>query len=241
MNSNTLKIIACISMLIDHMGVVLFPDIDAFRIIGRLAMPIFAFMIGEGCLHTKNKFRYFISVFSLAAICQIVYEIYEYQCGIKGYSYLNILFTFSLSIILCSAYLALKNSLSQKKTAKTVLNTAMFLAALGFVILLDFFLNRSFKITGIHIKIDYGLAGVLLPMAAVVFTDREQKLVSFMTALFLFSYFKYGISYRALAAVLTIPLLCFYNGKRGSKKGKYFFYVFYPLHLLVIHLLDYFI
>lgn len=228
-------------MFIDHMGVVLFPDIDAFRIIGRLAMPIFAFMIGEGCLHTKNKFRYFISVFSLAAICQIVYEIYEYQSGVRGSSYLNILFTFSLSIILCCAYIALKNSLSQKKAAKTILYSALFVVTLFFVIYLDYFFKNSASMVGIKIQMDYGLAGVLLPMAAVVFTDREQKLVSFMTALFLFSYFKYGISYRALAAVLTIPLLCFYNGKRGSKKGKYFFYVFYPLHLLVIHLLDYFI
>lgn len=54
MNRNQLKIIACISMLIDHIGYVLFPDVTVLRLIGRIAMPIFAFFIGEGCLYTKT-------------------------------------------------------------------------------------------------------------------------------------------------------------------------------------------
>ena len=55
LTNNQLKIIAMITMLIDHIGIVLFPQIKIFRIIGRFAFPIFAYMLAEGCTNTKNK------------------------------------------------------------------------------------------------------------------------------------------------------------------------------------------
>ena len=55
LNGNHLKLIAAFSMLLDHAGILLFPQIRMLRIIGRLAYPIFAFMIAEGCRYTKNK------------------------------------------------------------------------------------------------------------------------------------------------------------------------------------------
>ena len=59
-SNNVLKIIACITMLLDHMGFILFPQYPIFRIIGRIAFPIFAFLLAEGCYYTKNKLRHFI-------------------------------------------------------------------------------------------------------------------------------------------------------------------------------------
>ena len=56
-SNNVLKIIACITMLLDHMGFILFPQYPIFRIIGRIAFPIFAFLLAEGCYYTKNKLR----------------------------------------------------------------------------------------------------------------------------------------------------------------------------------------
>ena len=53
-SNNVLKIIACITMLLDHMGFILFPEYPIFRIIGRIAFPIFAFLLAEGCYYTKN-------------------------------------------------------------------------------------------------------------------------------------------------------------------------------------------
>ena len=55
LSGNALKIIAAISMVIDHVGLMFFPTLKILRIIGRLAYPIFAFMIAEGCYYTKNK------------------------------------------------------------------------------------------------------------------------------------------------------------------------------------------
>ena len=64
-------------MLIDHIGVMLYPNIDTFRIIGRLSFPIFAFKIAEGCVHTKNKIKYFLWIFLLGILCQIVFYYVE--------------------------------------------------------------------------------------------------------------------------------------------------------------------
>ena len=77
LSGNVLKIIAAISMLIDHVGYMLFPEYKILRIIGRISFPIFAFMIAEGCNYTKNKLRYFIVILSLATVYQIVYFIYD--------------------------------------------------------------------------------------------------------------------------------------------------------------------
>ena len=65
LSGNALKIIACVSMFIDHASLMLFPEIIWLRYIGRLAFPIFAFLISEGCRYTKNKLNYFLSVFIL--------------------------------------------------------------------------------------------------------------------------------------------------------------------------------
>ena len=60
LTGNHLKLIAAFAMLLDHVGILLFPQIRLLRILGRLAYPIFAFMIAEGCRYTKNKLRYFL-------------------------------------------------------------------------------------------------------------------------------------------------------------------------------------
>ena len=73
LNGNHLKLIAAFTMLLDHAGILLFPRVQLFRILGRLAYPIYAYMIAEGCRYTKNKLRYFLMVFGLGAACQIVY------------------------------------------------------------------------------------------------------------------------------------------------------------------------
>ena len=73
LSGNTLKIIALIAMTLDHLCLLVFPEMQWFRIIGRIAMPIFAYMIAEGCRYTKNKVKYFLMVFVLGVICQVVY------------------------------------------------------------------------------------------------------------------------------------------------------------------------
>ena len=73
LTGNMLKLLAAFSMLLDHAGLLFFPTEMGFRIAGRLAFPIFAFMIAEGCKYTRNRWRYWGMIAALAAVCQIVY------------------------------------------------------------------------------------------------------------------------------------------------------------------------
>ena len=106
-NGNTLKIIAAITMFIDHFGLMMYPDNMALRAIGRLAMPLFAFMIAESARYTRNKIKHFALMFGLGAICQIVYRI---AMGEESLSLFNILIAFSLSTLILYALEAFKTS-----------------------------------------------------------------------------------------------------------------------------------
>ena len=89
---DVLKLIAVISMIIDHIGKLFFPNFLFLQIIGRLAMPIFAFFIAEGFYYTKNKAKYLLTIFIFAILSQIPYNYMWHG--------LNILFTFTLSLAL---------------------------------------------------------------------------------------------------------------------------------------------
>ena len=101
---------ASLSMLIDHAGLMLFNDNPTMRMIGRLAFPIFAFFIAEGFRYTRNRGKYFMRVFLLGVICQIVYTIAD------GSVYIGILLVFSLSIILMYLLDCLKTAVKGQKS-----------------------------------------------------------------------------------------------------------------------------
>ena len=71
LTGNQLKILAMIAMTCDHVGLQLFPQWTFLRIIGRLALPIYAYMIAEGCRYTRDRRKYLLRMVSLAALCQI--------------------------------------------------------------------------------------------------------------------------------------------------------------------------
>ena len=83
LSGNQLKLIALAAMTCDHIAVAFFPRLTILRIIGRLAFPIFAYMIAEGCQFTKNRKKYLLSMAALALVCQVVYFVAMrslYQC-----------------------------------------------------------------------------------------------------------------------------------------------------------------
>ncbi len=216
-------------MLIDHIGYVIFPEIQFFRIIGRIAMPLFAFFIGEGCLHTRDRKKYFFRLFVLALICQVVYIAESIITGSGNGLYLNILFTFSFSIILCSVLIRAE----KEKNLKWWLIFAVTAVSLwGMNILFD----RISAFAAVNIDLDYGIEGIILPMFALANKGKCQKLICFAVGLFMFSVSLYGFGTPFfLFAMIPAMLLCFYNGQGGRMNMKYFFYLFYPLHLAVIY------
>ena len=68
LTSNELKLFALVVMTVDHIGALLLPQYSVLRIIGRLAFPIFAYMIAEGCAHTSSRLRYFLTILCLTGM-----------------------------------------------------------------------------------------------------------------------------------------------------------------------------
>lgn len=212
-----LKLIAAFTMLLDHTGALLFPDITFLRVIGRLSYPLFAFMIAEGCRHTRHKLRYFLMVFGLGIGCQAVYYF------TSGDMYLNILLTFSCSILLIYVLQTLER-VAQKNIWACVLWGIVFLILLVAVFLLDSYLN-----------FDYGVWGVLTPVL-VSLPLKKGETEKYRILLLGIGLVLLGTDYVSLQnyALLALPLLLLYNGQRGKANLKYVFYIFYPAHLVVL-------
>ena len=209
LTSNQLKLLAMVTMTLDHIGVHLFPQCLFLRIIGRLAMPIYAYMIAEGCAHTRNRKHYLLQLAGMAFVCQLVYFI------AMGSLFQCILVTFSLSILLIYAI----------ESPTRWHAPAAFCGVVFFTLLLPQLLQ------GTDYAIDYGLWGVLLPMAVYLGKTRKQKLLLGAILLCLLALESGGIQWLGLAALLPLAL---YSGKRGKASLKWLFYLYYPLHLVVI-------
>jgi hypothetical protein len=230
LSGNMLKIIAAVSMTIDHMGLLFFPSQDIFRIIGRIAFPIFAFMIAEGCKYTRNKARYFLMIFGLAFVCQTVYYFFDKSL------YMCVLVTFSISILTLFALDNFKRMLFEKECSVLfkLLAAGLFLGCVG-----------AAYVANMLMQIDYGFWGCMLPVFVGFWhmpkncnidflrkmDNRFVSIAMLALALIPLTLMWGGVQQYSFIAVL--PLLL-YSGKRGKFKMKYFFYVFYPLHLVIL-------
>ncbi len=230
LSGNALKIIAAVAMLIDHVGYLMLPQYDVLRIIGRLAFPIFAFMIAEGCKYTKNKARYFFTVFGLAALCQTVYYIFDKSL------FMSVLVSFALAILMVYALQNFKTTLFSHKSTlmQKVLSASLFAALVASVYLINLFVD-----------IDYGFWGCMLPVFASFFHAPQNCEISFLQkldcvpvnvlamALAMLPLAR-SIGWLQMYSFAALVPLMLYSGKRGKLKMKYFFYIFYPLHLVIL-------
>ena len=210
LTSNQLKLLALLTMTVDHIGVQLLPQYPLLRIIGRLAFPIYAYMIAEGCAHTRNRRKYLLQMSGLALLCQLVYFFAIgslFQC---------ILVTFTLSIL---TIYAIDSETSWHAPA-----------ALLAVIFLTVILPQL--LPGTDYAVDYGLLGVLLPAAVYLGKTRKQKLLLSVILLSLLALDFGGIQWYGLLALVPLAL---YSGQRGKWKMKWLFYLYYPLHLVAIY------
>ncbi|MBR5239197.1 MAG: hypothetical protein IKW04_01310 [Clostridia bacterium] len=232
LTGNQLKIIAALLMVVDHMGLMLYPDIDTFRIIGRLSFPLFAFKIAEGCVYTKNKIKYFSWIFLLGILCQVVFYYVEKSTD------LGILITFSFSILLCYLLEYLKKTLFSKE--KGILIKFLLVIAFVFSIYATYLFNQKYYV-------DYGFWGCVLPLFACLFRTVKSNGKEYLKSLdhnfihvILFGIGLYilslDIGYVQMYSMWALPLLLLYSGKRGKWRMKWFFYIFYPAHFVLLAL-----
>ena len=224
LNGFHLKLIAACTMFIDHMGYTLFPGVVWLRCIGRVAFPLFCFLIAEGCVHTHDRKKYALRLFVFAVLSEIPFNLMTGWAVWNPYDQ-NVLWTLLLGAAVCWS---IDGALKRRTAPAFVLTGAAMVAAFW---LLEVFCT------------DYGGWGMLL--VAMFYGVRRApygqaaKMAAQAVGLAFFCIGVMGgvtIELWALTALVPIWL---YNGQRGfsHKAVQYGFYAFYPLHILILSLI----
>ena len=231
-NNNVIKIIAAITMLIDHIGLIFYPLDILPHAIGRISFPLFAYMLAEGARYTRSKRRHVLMLGGLALVCQVVFYFATEML------LMCILVTFTISLLLIYLLEAVKRTLLSReasRTAKILLPTAF----LGAVAATWVFCHL--------ITVDYGFVGCLTPVILSLPSmrghddapptlkrlDTPYTRLALLFIAILFTVLQSGVL--QFYALLSLPIVFLYSGKRGRRNLKYFFYVFYPTHLLFLY------
>lgn len=246
MNGFALKIIALITMIIDHMGVV-FPETFGFefRVIGRIAFPIYVFLIAQGFRHTKNPIKFLARLFAFAIISEPVFDWALRGANSLGdvnfFANTNIFYTLFLGGAAITAYKKIREKLHWVVAALPVLVFAWLAeyiftsdyGAYGVIFIFVMYL-LPFDNFPLYKGIDSYKRFAIISMALLCLWQHEWV---FTDALF------YGIADVPPIAWMLIPvtlisvlLVAFYNGKRGPN-FKWLFYWSYPVHLVVLAVL----
>lgn len=223
-SQETLKMIACATMLMDHIGAVFVPGYYAYytlRVIGRLAFPIYCFLIAEGAHYTRNPKKYALRLAVGAVLSEVPFDFAFFGGWTLEHQ--------SVMITLLLGFLALQ---VMKKCSNSVLK---LLAAAGFALLAEW------------LQTDYGGCGVMLiAMFGIVRgTPHEQwvQLLGLAVVCWLMDSaripvlgVRIPIEMFAVPAMIPIAL---YSGRKAthSKAVQWGFYLFYPVHMAVLYLL----
>lgn len=220
LSGGTLKIIALVSMIIDHATAVFvnYYDYEVLynmgRCIGRLAFPLYCFLLVEGFCYTRNVKKYCVRLFLFAIISEVPFDLAFFRRVIyMGHQ--NVFFTLLLGILLIWNM----DRILKKKNSNWIGNVLNVIGAIVVYVLSS------------YIYSDYGVYGVLLIALFYLFRGNKGKVAASNIGFnFIFSV---G-SIRQLAGVCSVPIIALYNGKKGVSL-KYFFYLIYPLHLLLFY------
>lgn len=216
MSNFVLKIIAMVTMFLDHLGYAIYSKFSGFNYIGRLSFPIFAFGISEGYAHTKSKKNYCIRLLMFAIVSQAPFMWFNSMFR-TGFS-LNIFFTLLIGLIAIIGYEQCENK------------------AVGVLLVC------CLALTADTIKADYGFFGVLMIFIFHVFKNKKWLMYLSYIALCIVKYLPLALTTGAyleygllcLCTIMSLVFIHFYNGKKGIDT-KYLLYGFYPVHLILLY------
>ena len=218
LSSGNLKIIAAASMLTDHIGYCVlywftqnegtlpYSVYEIFRTVGRLAFPLYCFLLAEGFVHTRNRAKYALRLALFAVISEIPYDL-MCRCTVLSFDVQNVYFTLLLGFLsmACIHHFA-------KRIHLSVITVALCCAAAHFF------------------NTDYGAYGVIL--IVLMFSVRQAPPLIKTIAI------AGGLIAKGLPPLSAIIPISMYNGEKG-KAPKYFFYIFYPAHIIILCIIRY--
>jgi len=229
--SFSLHIMAMLFMLCDHLWGTIVPGADWLTCIGRLTFPIFAFMIVEGYFHTKNLRKYVYRLLVFAILSEIPFNL---AMGSRVFYpiHQNVLWTFLIAIGLIHWNERVKEKLVWKQVAVGIASVCI-----GYVV-------------GLLTFVDFYHAGILTVLVFYFFKDKKwwcylgQFICLWYINFEMLGGFSYEVSIfcethfiaRQGIAMLALIPIWLYRGRQGyhSKTLQYFYYAFYPVHLLIL-------
>ena len=266
LSATQLKVIALVTMLIDHIGAIIFPyfiknadSLSTFitlegmmvicRLVGRLSFPIFAFLIVNGFYHTKNRKNYLVRLSLFAIISEPFFDFASKSVWLE-LTHQNVFFTLALGLLAIWGYDHMRQD------TKFNFVSGLYVLTIGLI--------------ASNLRTDYNFYGILMIFLMYLFFENTARLSwSIVILNFLFwggnlgmwpyipsiIHDMYGLSMTNKAGIVIqvlvyleyiAQLFCLlalwpiskYNGQKGTRQlNKYFFYSFYPLHLLILGLI----
>lgn len=223
MTSFVLKIIAMVTMIIDHITYCFVPYDTIWytigRTVGRIAFPLFCFMVVEGFYRTKCLWKYMLRLGIFALLSEVPFDM-AFKSMYFDLSYQNVLLTLLLGLFA----IALIDFIKQRFYPTQVwIYTLLTIPVIFF-----------FGYAGEFLNTDYGMFGVVVIIT--MYFLRTNKLL--MTISFpLLCFFAYGSSMiNEVAGTIAFIFIFLYNGKKGPSDHK-LFYLIYPAHLLILGLI----
>jgi hypothetical protein len=212
LNARQIKLVACVSMMFSHIGIIFWPQQLWWQIPGRLAFPLFAFMIANGARYSQNVYKYLARLLIFAVLIQYPYSIF------LASRYLNICFTLGLGL---AAILAWRSALPVTARLAALLAAGIMAEGLG---------------------MEYGWYGIAMIFCAhLFFEDKRLLLASWFLfnipyLLDMASALLAGKAYPPVQGLclLAFPFVLLYNGQRGGG-SRWEFYAFYIGHLALLY------
>lgn len=218
LSGSALKVIAILSMVIDHCAYFLMDGntvhYEVMRCVGRIAFPVFAFLVAEGFAHTRNRKIYFGQLLFFAVVSEILWYLLNGADGTH-----NVMFTLALGVVALAVFEKLKKD--STLCICTILFIALFATWSGF----------DYEWRGVLMIVIFYLSGC---PNRIAFPSR--KIVRLLCV------FPLMLHYGIIGAMLACMVIFMYDGTRGFIQGsiaKYVFYAFYPIHLGIIFLIGY--
>ena len=225
LNGFHLKLIAICTMFIDHMGYTLFPSALWLRCIGRIAFPVFCFLIAEGCVYTHDRRKYAVRLLVFALLSEIPFNLMN-SGALWDMYHQNVLWTLLMGALVCW----LMDWTMQKRAGWAFALVVAAMAAAYWLLEIG--------------NTDYGGWGMLLVVMFYGIRRAPSRAVVKMIAQF------FGLAFFSIAvmggyisielwSLVSLAPIWLYNGQRGfsNRAVQYGFYAFYPVHILILSLI----